>query len=556
MRFDAEADAAFFDLDPADELVRRARRAILRDRKGADGHAVIPPRVKQMLLVLAAGPDDALVDELAAADDPDLVLALMPRAYWLSWRQAASVIATLDAHGRRREARRHRDLWVGRGGHFTVLGHRRFSASRLDPLRKSGFSPAKERLEALSEDEYYGFVNHRSGGEGLLPWMRTPAWSALRTGTMSFDDVLGHTHPAALAVSLAVCDVDHPLAGEPRAADDMRISLAKYLGEQLGADPERWAYVVANVNGYQGTIPELAAESATPSDHRAAVYPNPLAKTDVDPANILLALMPRNVAARALRTTRMEPHIATAAAKAPLCRALVEHVIADGTGYEQTVLAANAATPDPVLLRLLEMTASTDAVFAIMDRRRVGRKVLERAYATAPRGDRLKQWLTGRNLVAVAHALRYMTDDPAWLLSVLRATIPQPGPHAENGRVLAYKLLADVAGVEAVWALELELAGSLDAMAPYVRASMARGDALPLAQASWAIPDEEARWAKRHQSWSSDEALDHPLDRPLEKLIRLHLDRHPERWLRLAALLQADVFGSDEKLIAEASRLP
>jgi hypothetical protein len=56
------------------------------------------------------------------------------------------------------------------------------------------------------------------------------------------------------------------------------------------------------------------------------------------------------------------------------------------------------------------------------------------------------------------------------------------------GRLFAYAHLARVSGVEAVWTLEMDRAGSLEAMHPAVRASMTAGSAVPLLEAAVADP--------------------------------------------------------------------
>jgi hypothetical protein len=149
-------------------------------------------------------------------------------------------------------------------------------------------------------------------------------------------------------------------------------------------------------------------------------------------------------------------------------------------------------------------------------------------------------------------------DDPAWFLSLLRVTIDEFDEPAE---IAAYTLLADVAGVEAVWALDLDRSGNLDEMEPYIRESMATGDAEPLYEAARATPfvaddelgPEATQWPR------TDAELDHPLNRPLENLVRNRLDGHVDRWLELARRFAARPEASDEELIGEfgpTSRLP
>jgi hypothetical protein len=249
----------------------------------------------------------------------------------------------------------------------------------------------------------------------------------------------------------------------------------------------------------------------------------------------------------------MKSTIADIVNAVPLCRALVEHVIARGTIPQWQGLAANESAPDSVLARLLDKRTLPEVVFAIMNREHVGLEVLERACTAAPRNTKLKKWIIECARYSPARALfalRCAADDPAWVLKVLRDAIEELDGAEE---VAAYALLAEVAGVEAVWALDLDRSGSLDAMNPHVRESMATGDAEPLLTEARSIPDgppdepPDAPWSR------TDEELERPLNRPLEHLIRTRLDGRADRWLELAELIQSEPHSSDAELI---SRFP
>lgn len=565
MRFDPDADAAFFDLDPGIGQVLRARRVILRERKGPDGHAVIPPTVKQALLdaVAAGEPGQRLMREIAAADDPDLVLALVPYAGKLRGLEAASIITTLEAHGLRSEARRHRKLWAGRGRQFSVLGFPRFGdLSRSFPL-DTGFSPAEAGLP-LTLDRYLMLVKQvRRPVFDHSRSARVAAWTALRAGTLTAAEILEHTRPAALTLSLAAAPADHALRpGERRAADDVRALIARHAAEQLTDDPKGWVHAITRVNGYQGTLMELLTDPDSAPDHGYLINNSTYMGTDVDAANVLLALAPADLADRIVAAKGMKQAIDGMINETPLCRALVEHVVTRGDIAEREGLAINEATPDSVLVRLLGRKGKADVAFAIMDRDQVGPDVLEHAWAAAPRGRKLKKSIVQHaryDAARAMHALRCLTQDAEFFISVLREAIDE---FDEPEEMAAYMLLAEVAGVEAVWALDLDREGSLDVMDPHVRASMATGDAEPLLAAARAMAVDEGTaesLADRASDTSSEpaafawsrteEELDHPLDRPLENLIRTHLDGRVDRWLELAELLRTKPDLSDEELI-------
>lgn len=562
LRCDPEADAVFFfDLDPDADAVARARRVILRERKGPDGRAVIPPRVKQSLLdaVAAAGsePGRWLLSEVASADDPDLVLALMPHAARLSKTDAARVITTLDAHGLRREAKNHRALWSGRGRSFTILGFRRFAAPRSRFSQGGRFSPVSDgRVEPVTADEYRYLVGRQSRpGSGESAVIRTAARLALRSGTMTAAEVLAITEPAVITVSLAAQEDDEDRRlGERRAADDLRVLIAELAAERLGDDAKRWGRAIARVNTFAGTLPELFADPESRRDDDGAVVDfRSSILGEYDAANILLAIAPRDVAARALVTRGMRRTVTALAGNAPLCRALVELVVTRGTTPQRNQLAANEATPDSVLARLLERTDDQEMLHAILERDLVGPDILRRVYAVVRRDDRLREWVVdyaGYEPAVAMDALRHMADAPAWVAKTLRDA-DAGGELDEVSRIAAFVLLAEMAGVEAVWAWEMDRVGSLEAMAPYVRESMAVGNAEPLIEAARVTPLEEAE-PDPFPEWSRiDEDLDRPLRRPLEELVRTRLDGRVERWLRLGELLGAKPGASDEELIME-----
>lgn len=559
-RFDEEVDAVFFENESFTFREREARDIILRRRKGPDGHAVIAPRIKQKLLdaVTAADgkPGEPLISQLAVADDPDLVRALLPFAGRLNARRAATVIATLAAHGLKKEARRHRALWAGRGRDFTVLGLRRFAKPSAKYVPHDRFDYAWNRMPTpLPADTYGRFVgaDQSPPSADQLKRIRDAALFSLRTGTMAAADVLEHTRPAALTVALAAGESDDPeRPGMRRAANDIRALIAERAAERFADDPKGWAQTITWVNYYQGTLPELLADPDSARDRSISQHFSSRLHTDLDAANVLLAIAPPDITRRALLTENMEATIADLAAGTPLRRVLVEHVLTRGTVPQRQRLAANEATPDSVLSRLLERSEKTDIAITVLHREEVGRDVRYIACTKARRGLPLKNWISDRahdDPGAALLALSAKADHPDFILNVLRLTI---NDFDGGGRIAAYTLLADVVGLEAVWALELETTGNLEAMAPYVRATMATGDTVPLIEAAREHPFRSAEADEVPTSPSrTDESLDRQLDRPLEDLIRTRLDGRTDRWLELLDLLQARPEASDEELIAE-----
>lgn len=553
-RFDPEADAAFFDADPDSYVAEYARRMILRHRQGPDGHAVIPPRVKQSLLAAAeAGgrPDTGLLNNLAEADDPDLALAAVPYARELAWDRVAGIITTLDAHGRRAEAKRHPELWAGRGRDFKFLGVRRFGGLRnLGPMRYDFSVEPDESVDPLSAEEYRALVERCQTpipGSDRFPRLRTVALAALRSGTMTTAEVLELTRPAALVpvMALARDDADDRRPGERRAADDLRRLLARHAVGRLGDDPGRWARAAARVNHFAGTVLELfaASESEAESCFGSSDGSGHFKDTTVDhdAANVLLALAPRDVAEQVLTAEDAEAWITAAAGAGPLCRALVEHVLTSGDRQQRERLAGNGFTPDTILARLLDTTTDPGVMYAILGRAEVDWEIFERAYVVAAHGHDLRDWIVKRfrsDPLKALIALRSAADDPAWVLSVLR---PVYQGLREPVRIAAYVLLAEVAGVETVWAMEQERTGTVTKAAPYVRESMATGDAAPLIEAARTHPlPDRVKALRIVPVQTTEEKLDEPFARPVEHAIRTRLDGRVDRWLDLADLLEAE----------------
>lgn len=137
--------------------------------------------------------------------------------------------------------------------------------------------------------------------------------------------------------------------------------------------------------------------------------------------------------------------------------------------------------------------------------------------------------------------------------AVLLRTVVEAAAHgAPSGlRLAAYAVLAEAAGPEAVWALELDRAGSLDQMEPEVRDSMASGTSEPLlAVAARLVAASSSTPASDDQSWRAAAELDQPVHHELEALIRAHLDGHPERWIPLLELMTAEPEAAVEELVA------
>ena len=132
--------------------------------------------------------------------------------------------------------------------------------------------------------------------------------------------------------------------------------------------------------------------------------------------------------------------------------------------------------------------------------------------------------------------------DPVLLNTVLRKLNTHLHP---VHRLLAYAALAEEAGPEVVWALEVERTGSTLSVSEEVRASMAVGSAAPLAAAaerirSDALPGSFDGAGAMPPELTDEDFAEHSISWPDVDLVRDLLDGHAERWLALATLTQEE----------------
>ncbi|WP_370358983.1 hypothetical protein [Catenulispora sp. MAP12-49] len=101
-------------------------------------------------------------------------------------------------------------------------------------------------------------------------------------------------------------------------------------------------------------------------------------------------------------------------------------------------------------------------------------------------------------------------DDAVWMHGLIR--LAGDGLQPQTRRA-AYGRLADVSEPEVVWSLALAYAGSIEALPPEIRASMAEGSAEPLAERLrvWPFRDVNAGVNAAAVEMRREEVLDRPL---------------------------------------------
>ncbi|NUR25788.1 MAG: hypothetical protein HOV83_08055, partial [Catenulispora sp.] len=304
--------------------------------------------------------------------------------------------------------------------------------------------------------------------------------------------------------------------------------------------------------------------------------------------NTLLALAPESVVTQLLReaddfpygpSAERPPSLATidrdddavfavaVAHNAPLSRAVVEFVLGTGTPThmrerQREALASNPAAPDSVLTRLLAPEVRTGELCRRIFRRADADETLCTAiFRMAPYPDFTAEWYASLLAAHPTHAqlapLRDATD-ATWVHEAVRqAAVRIEGP----GLLACYARLAEMAGLEPVWALELDRVGRIERMDAAVRESMAVGDAGALLRgagelAASAGPGGSAEPARAVNASGSpvgepvpgrrsDDVLDDPVAWPLEDAVRAGLDGRFEPWRVAVKTLMS---GADDPL--------
>ncbi|WP_370373871.1 hypothetical protein [Catenulispora sp. GP43] len=374
--------------------------------------------------------------------------------------------------------------------------------------------------------------------------IRALALEALCAGSLTAEQVLDHTRPAALALALAVCTpAEYPRPWLRRATGDVRVLLARRLAEELGEDYERWARAIDLSGSFAGSVAELLRSDQAPGAVHRFLHPN---RSGYASQNILLALAPQPVAARYLDGLVEPPNPSpnqpqTAGddqaewmlGSAPLSRVMVEHDLAYSSVRRYHRLLKNELCPD-YLLAQVDLGQAREVLL----KRIVPPDVLSRVFrdfAEVAGVHEALRWTAagGDKLIDLAWSL---TDDPTLLHQVVAGLRDRAEPAVLT---CLYGALAEVAGPEPVWALDLERAGSLDAVLPAVRASMAAGTAEPVVEAARRTPrrhwidllDPEEFGA---QGLRTEEELDRTGHFPLEGLVAARLDGRPELWAEVA----------------------
>jgi hypothetical protein len=356
---------------------------------------------------------------------------------------------------------------------------------------------------------------------GGLSHLRSLAIAGLRAGSLRAHDVLCRMRPAAVAVTV--------LAEQEVASEAGRLVAAR-IRAGAGDSPARWARLFDHVGTWEGTLFALLTGADDGSDEGTTGLPPSRHRAWTGhlwrPANVLMALAPEECVRRyffegVVRTGRTgirRSGVAQQAAGAmPLCRGLVDHVVnaAEGRRARES-LAGNAFTPDSVLELLVRRAGEPGIGTAVRRHGFASGAVRNRAFlAVRNRPQLMRESLRalledGQQQFLDLLAVASEDPDAAWAYTLVKLA---EDDLERDARRVAYLCLATASEPEVVWSLELALAGSLPAMLPEVRDSMATGSVAPLAEAVRADPfrDPHAAVNAAVADMRAPDALDQPL---------------------------------------------
>ncbi|MEY9934750.1 hypothetical protein ABH926_009418 [Catenulispora sp. GP43] len=395
-------------------------------------------------------------------------------------------------------------------------------------------------------------------------------------GSLSAPEAVAHAEPAADVLALALPTppglteyytakgkngfAPHFVRIPPEAEERYQADLRAAIAEAIGPDPVRWLKVLTRVAAWEGSLGgpggllEAVDAGAPLPERRAGRWPR-----GVDPAAVVLEVAPAEVAAavravvegRALVGAAADDQPPTSAAESPgpETRALIGVLTRildrgpeprwlldlalgpNGTPAMRLAAARNPAATVGTLWRLADREPAEPGVLAAVYLHPLAS--LELRIAAVVRSE-----AAGGVYPGLVRRLVTRPVEPAMLQPVLESRDPEllhtvlrrsNRSLQTDRRVVAYARLAEAAGPEPVWALELERAGSLERMHEAVRASMSAHSDEPLRAAAEDIARPEPE--RVATGWDADFQPSRP---DTAERVRRHLDGRPERWSRLA----------------------
>ncbi|MBT2403506.1 MULTISPECIES: hypothetical protein [unclassified Streptomyces] len=280
------------------------------------------------------------------------------------------------------------------------------------------------------------------------PHWHRPAVRAVRSGTLTFDDLVAAVAPAHRTLLLGQAHAIGRFAWNLAEWAAMRSALARVLRPALGDDPRLWAELHRHAPGFRGTLPELAAAIAAGTVPEPAAAAASAAETGADAAVAPAAETAPDA------TVELGPQTAPDAAGELASETASETAAAAETAPETAPEAASAPAPVPGLAQAVDALAPGSPLPVVEGvQRELALASLAVPNAMGDRDEDIR-WvracldqgvLTGTDVVRHKAPAAWALDEDHWL-----GDVDYPDRHDRPAAVLAARAEADRLFAEAL----------------------------------------------------------------------------------------------------------
>jgi hypothetical protein len=365
----------------------------------------------------------------------------------------------------------------------------------------------------------------------------------LTRGSLTAEEVIEHAVPASAVLDLAWRNADDVLPAA-RGRAELAGGIGALLDRRLGEDVPLWNALLLRSYLWTGTVAELIDSTAVLGPRQAMPDADGIDDVpDVPSANVLLAFARPHVSQAILGDSAggAESFEIELLAGRPLSPELLARAFAPGApSLARWTLAANPATPATVLQQLLNDTVDPMNTWLLLVKNAPDPQTRHAALELLEQ-NKLSWQLIISALEGFSEVSAYQLAAAAPNAERLHYLLKKLGRYlGPDTLALLYGRLAAEAGPEPVWDAAMEVAGAFGEVLPFVRASMAGGDAEPLLKAAETaarqdipgvtVPDPETAYHPHPHD---------PARWPLESAVRQHLDNRPHRWRIMVRRLMA-----------------
>ena len=364
----------------------------------------------------------------------------------------------------------------------------------------------------------------------------------LTAGSLTAAEVIEHAVPASAVLDLAWRAAEE-IVPAARGRADLAEGVRSLLYQRIGDDLPLWTALLLRSFTWSGTVAELVDSTAVLGAEHVFADEDELEELvedvaegeyrDVPSANVLMAFARPHVGLELLsegpgQLNELELELLKGRPLPPglVARALVAN---PGAGARRT-LAVNPVTPIAVLRRLLHDPVDTtntrlSMLYDVADPG-IRYAALELLEQSGTSWAQIMQFAKGLGDARI-YQLIASAPNVERLHFLLKKFAKYLGPDTS---ALLYGRLAAEAGPEPVWDVAAAV-GGLDHAVPFVRASMASGDAGPLLTAAEIAAQRDLPGVTVPDPGHPCEPHpDDPTSWPLETAVRQHLDNRPDRW--------------------------